>query len=442
MKTNFIQVSGKDFTLNNKKIILRGFGVGTWMNIEHFMIGIPGTEGMIRRLFAEVYGRENEQIFFDLFLSSFLTEDDFRLLQKLGINVLRLAINYHHFINDLKPGEFNNHGFIQIDRVLDLCKKYGIFAILDIHAVPGGQNPDWHADNELGVSLFWDHVCFQETIVQLWSTIAEHYTGNPAIAGYDIINEPCFVPDKVIFNKFYTDIINTIRAHDKDHIIFLEGDDWSKDFSLFDPIDDPNTAFTFHLYPDHILQSLNPGKWAKDALQKSIDPFLELREKTNKPLWCGETGNRLTKKHIEKQTAVLKQMLDIYEEHEISWTVWSYKDAGTMSLLYPKEQTPWPGFISGFRKEWDLDKEISMAETTLTELEKQYFQKINKELRHRLQFRLRGIFHNIYCEQLVKPKLKEIPWNEMKYYPLSFLHKNCHMWEEIAQLITSYTIKK
>jgi endoglucanase len=114
MVKDYIQVSGKDFVLNNKKIILRGFGIGSWMNIEHFMIGIPGTERMIRNLFTSVYGKEKCEEFFDLFLSSFLTEDDFRFLNGLGINALRLSFNYHHFLDDHNPGEINKRGFFHL----------------------------------------------------------------------------------------------------------------------------------------------------------------------------------------------------------------------------------------------------------------------------------------------------------------------------------------
>ena len=38
MENGYIQVENGQFKLNNKKIILRGFSVGSWMNIENFML--------------------------------------------------------------------------------------------------------------------------------------------------------------------------------------------------------------------------------------------------------------------------------------------------------------------------------------------------------------------------------------------------------------------
>ena len=95
MKDGFIKISGENFTLNGKKIVLKGFGVGSWMNLEHFMIGLPGTDHQIKQAFTEIYGAENAESFFDSFLLNFLDENDFKFFNSLGVNVLRLPVNYH-----------------------------------------------------------------------------------------------------------------------------------------------------------------------------------------------------------------------------------------------------------------------------------------------------------------------------------------------------------
>lgn len=93
MKTGFIQAKNGEFLLNDQSIILKGFAIGSWMNIESFMLRIPGTEKRIRETYAEVYGRENAEKFFDDFLNYFI--------------------------------------FKHLDRVLGLCRKYDIYAILE-----------------------------------------------------------------------------------------------------------------------------------------------------------------------------------------------------------------------------------------------------------------------------------------------------------------------
>ncbi|HEX2952721.1 MAG TPA: glycosyl hydrolase family 5, partial [Bacillota bacterium] len=85
MKSTFVQAKQGEFFLEEKPIVLRGFAVGSWMNFEHFMLRIPGTEKKIRRTFAEVYGVKNAAHFFDDFLTYFLAEEDFIFLKSLGV---------------------------------------------------------------------------------------------------------------------------------------------------------------------------------------------------------------------------------------------------------------------------------------------------------------------------------------------------------------------
>lgn len=56
--------------------------------------------------------------------------------------------------------------------------------------------------------------------------------------------------------------------------------------------------------------------------------------------------------------------------------------------------------------------------------------------------RLKGVvFHQLYLEQLLKPKLTKTPWEKIKELPASFLWDNCDYYREIANLVQSYTLK-
>lgn len=53
----------------------------------------------------------------------------------------------------MNPRVIKEEGFKHLDRVIDLCAKHGIYTIIDLHAAPGGQNLDWHADTGLGKAM-------------------------------------------------------------------------------------------------------------------------------------------------------------------------------------------------------------------------------------------------------------------------------------------------
>ena len=125
------------------------------MNLEHFMLGIPTPDSMIKEAFEECFGNEKQEKFWGKFVREFIQEKDFRFMKKLGINLLRVPFNYHLFIDDNQPEQLKEEGFLYFDYLLGLCKKYEIFLMPDMHTVPGGENPDWHSDNRTGIPQFW-----------------------------------------------------------------------------------------------------------------------------------------------------------------------------------------------------------------------------------------------------------------------------------------------
>jgi endoglucanase len=172
MSKDFVQIRGREFVVNGEPIILRGWALGSWMNFEHFMMGLPGTNSMIQEAFVEVYGDENAAELFDVLYSKFVREEDIDFLKSIGINSIRIPFAYRHFIDDANPYDFLEKGFQTLDRVVKLCGKKGLHVILDLHSTPGSQNTDWHSDNITGQALFWKYRCFQDQIVKLWRELA------------------------------------------------------------------------------------------------------------------------------------------------------------------------------------------------------------------------------------------------------------------------------
>lgn len=152
MKPSFIQTRGTEFVLDGQPIRLRGYTLGTWMNLEHFMVGLPGTHTMIRRAFADVYGKERADSLFEHFLDCMVREDDIAFLKSLGTNAVRIPFGYRLFIDDRNPSRYLESGFAALERVIGYCRKHQLYAILDLHAAPGSQNNDWHSDNMTGQS--------------------------------------------------------------------------------------------------------------------------------------------------------------------------------------------------------------------------------------------------------------------------------------------------
>ena len=181
--THVLRVEGARIVAGSEPLVLRGFGLGGWMNMENFITGYAGTESQQRRALRSVLGDEGYERFFARFLSVFFTDRDAAFLQDLGLNSVRIPFNYRHFESDDAPFEIRAEGFRLLDSVVDACARHGIYAILDLHAVPGAQNQHWHSDNPTQWAHFWGQRQFQDRVVNLWEHIADHYRGNPWVAG-------------------------------------------------------------------------------------------------------------------------------------------------------------------------------------------------------------------------------------------------------------------
>ena len=329
-----------------REVILRGVGLGGWMNMENFITGYPSTESAHRDALRAALGERRYAAFFDRFLEAFFTDEDAAFLASLGLNCVRIPVNYRHFEGDMRPFELIEAGFALLDKAIDACARHGIYSIIDLHALPGFQNQHWHSDNPTHRSFFWTHRHFQDRVVHLWEALADRYRDNPWVAGYNPINEPGDESGAVI-GPFYDRLQRAVRAVDPDHILFLDGNRYSTDFGMFaDPL--PNTVYTAHDYalPGFVDGGPYPGRSRGRYVDAEVveETFLArtryMRE-TGTPIWIGEFGPVYTgeEDRDEQRYRLLADQLDVYRRHAASWSIWTYKDVGLQGLVYVPESS-------------------------------------------------------------------------------------------------------
>jgi endoglucanase len=374
-KMEFLHVSGRHIVdSKGNKVRLRGTCPGGWMNMEDFINGHPGAEHTLRAQMAEVLGTSKAQFFFDRMLDYFFAEDDAIFLKKAGASVVRFPLNYRHFEDDTAPFKYKESGFARLDQVLRHCENHGLYVILDLHSAQGWQNVHWHSDNASRQSLFWDVPAYQDRFVALWQEFARRYKNRAVVAGYDLLNEPCsnnsigdypwnirvnYKPNYDRMNAVYRRVVSEIRKIDTRHIIFLEGDDYAKDFSGFDKPYDDNIAYSSHNYT---VPGFGPGQYPGMIHPRSAPAnggenwdlarqerfFLDadgtkFTQKQNVPLWVGEFGSVFNGPAEENgdRLRALDDQISIFEKNDAHWTTWNYKDVGVMGMLTLDPASPY-----------------------------------------------------------------------------------------------------
>lgn len=329
-------------------VLLRGVGLGGWMTMENFITGYPATESQMRRATRRVLGPEAYEAFFETFLTEFFGPADAAHLASLGMNAVRIPFSYGHLEDDAAPFRIKEEGFRHLDRVVRTLADHGLWSILDLHAAPGWQNQHWHSDNPSGWASFWQHPHFQDRVVHLWEAVADRYKDEPAVAGFNPLNEPSDHTGEVI-GPFYERLEAAIRRVDPRHVLFLDGNRYSTDFSMFDrPFD--NAVWTAH---DYALPGIaNPSRYPGETRGKHFDAAVveetylartEVMRRTGTPVWVGEFGPTYVgdDERVEGAYRLLADQLDVYRRHRASWSLWTYKDIGAQGLVFADPASPY-----------------------------------------------------------------------------------------------------
>ncbi len=343
------RVRGSDIVNGRGEAVqMRGFCIGGWLNMENSITGYPGHESGQRRAVAQVLGEERAHFFFERFLDYFLTEADLHYIAGLGANVVRLALNYRHFESDAVPFEYKEEGFRRVDQVVGWARSHGLHVILDLHSVQGWQSPGWHCDNPGRQAHFWGQSTFETRAVELWRALAGRYSKEPAVAGFNLMNEPvASLAELPWLHRYYRRATEAIREVAPRHIILLDGNWYAQRCNELEPPFDDNTAYSYHFYPEPVLETgqypaeIDGVRYGREWLEKMLHSRAAFMRRHGVPAWAGEFGMVLTGHDDEPRLHALADMLDVMNRAGHHWTLWHYKDIGPMGVVNIQPESEW-----------------------------------------------------------------------------------------------------
>lgn len=319
-------------------VVLRGTNFGGWLVQEGWMCPTKQTDTLSTDMtLYSRFGKEKAEALIAAYQESWITEEDFKTVKELGLNVVRVPFTYmnvYHHLSDkgelLHPDEFTlrEDPFERLDFALEMCKKYGLYLILDMHGAVGSQNGSDHSGDTSRTNLYADTAlgeAYREKTAELWGLVAEHFAGESNVAGYDLLNEPTRASGATQWD-YYDVLYKAVREADPDHMIFIEAT-WEPN-NLPSPEDYgwENVVYEYHHYNwDYNNQS-----------NKSFYTFKKLLGNTHKvPSLIGEfnawgDSRRSTGKRDQTDLEANAGVLEFYNGEGWHWTTWTYKVVGTL----------------------------------------------------------------------------------------------------------------
>lgn len=260
---------------------------------------------------------------------SFITEKDIEEIASWGLDHVRLPIDYNVIQNE--DGTIKPEGFYYVDQCISWCRKNNLKIVLDLHKTLG-----YVFDDKEYCNFFFEEK-LQDSFVALWEEIARRYGQNHEFMSFELLNEVTMPEVAEKWNEIAERTIKAIRNISKEVQIIIGGIYNSSIYGLTflrKPADE-NIVFTFHCYSPMIFTHQGAGwvekmplekekyklaypitvgecnirsqevfghdfdsefmlpadsKLNEEFFEKLMASALEVAEKFNVPLYCGEYG--------------------------------------------------------------------------------------------------------------------------------------------------------
>lgn len=329
----FLKTAGIEIRNNRGRgdaVYLRGVNLGSWLLWEEWMCPMDssGLKDALsaRQTLISRFKEDGADAIIAAYEVAWITEQDFDNIAALGMNVVRVPFWYPNLLKE--DGTWRANAFDRLDWVAATAWKRGIYTILDLHGAPGGQSKEQTTGAARATAELWASDVNRRRTLEIWQHVAQHFKGNPAVAGYDLLNEPSGAPDRNALWELYNRSYQTIRAADQEHIIFVEGC-WAGHVGSqyvnwgWDVLPPPaksgwkNVVFEMHGYD---------FAWDNTEKQmKNIDNQLndwKAHKTWGVPCYQGEF-NAMSPK--PDPTKVWKYAVEKFAANGMSWSVWTYK---------------------------------------------------------------------------------------------------------------------
>lgn len=270
-----------------------------------------------------------------------LTEQDFKNLDALNVNAVRVAFASHPLFDE--KGGLDSAAVAVLDRYIQYAKKYSILILIDVHTFPGNIKK---YSGSMG-DEYWRNADLKNALIKSYAQLAEKFKDESIVIGYDIVNEPAQA-ELANYLDFLKQVSETILKISPGKLVLIQPritlqpngipngqrSNWNEITQL---IDDKQIIGSLHYY--------DPGDFTHQGVHEfpvnQRLPFL-LRSEKSLRLYFRKTLSRVLNHSgpviigefsvsnyspVDDSDLYMNTLLELFERKGWSWFYHSYKEA-------------------------------------------------------------------------------------------------------------------
>lgn len=292
-----------------------------------------------------------------------VTEADIARIAELGFDHVRIPIDEVQFWDE--DGNKLPAAWDLLTNALDNCIKYNLRAIVDLHII---RSHNFNAGFSGGHNTLWEDEAAQDALINLWYQLSDALKDYPCKwVAYEFMNEPV-AEDHEQWNKLVAKVHKALREREPNRTLVIGSNMWqgvdTMEF-LKVPEGDKHILLSCHFYHPMVLTHYTapwtevgrysgpvtyPGvmipedefaklddankevfrqfttEWNKDRLKEMIGKAAKVAGELGLPLYCGEWGVFQQNAPAECKYNWYRDMIEIFDEFDMSWSTWCYFD--------------------------------------------------------------------------------------------------------------------
>jgi len=296
--------------------------------------------------------------------ATYMTEKDFAKIAEMGFDHVRLPIDEMHMWDE--DGKRIDEAFALMHKGIQASLDNNLRVIIDLHVL---RSHHFNAANEEGdlENTLSESSESQQDFIKYWVELSSELKNYPNhMLAYEPMNE-AVAEDHEDWNKLINWVIAEIRKLEPERTIIMGSNMWQQAATfpfLRVPEGDTNIILSFHYYNpmpfSHYKAYWNPmktydgpvyypgvivdtndlvgldeaayneimrgyGEFNKETLARDMQPAIDKANELGLQLFCGEFG-LYPSTPMEMRVQWYKDMIEIFEENDIAWSHWNYKN--------------------------------------------------------------------------------------------------------------------